>query len=193
MLIEYLQAKVSGQKGEYKMSNRILVTYASRAGSTAEVAEAIGKTLADGGAQVDVISMNDVKDLSPYQAVVAGSAIRGSKWLPEAVQFIQTHRSILAQKRFAMFTVCITMAMKNAENYRSGVMGWVAPVRAMVKPLSEGLFAGMLDFSKLPFNLDTLMLRFTVAIGVFPRGDHRDWNAIRSWAQSLKPILQSIA
>ena len=171
------------------MSNRILVTYASRTGSTAEVAEVIGKTLSEGGARVDVIPMNDVKDLSPYQAVVAGSAIRGSKWLPEAVQFIQTHRSTLAQKRFAMFTVCITMAMKNAENYRSGVMSWVAPVRAMVRPLSEGLFAGMLDFGKLPFNWDTLMLRLTVTLGIFPRGDHRDWNAINSWAKSLHSIL----
>lgn len=171
------------------MSNRILVTYASRAGSTAEVAEAIGKTLSEGGGQVEVVPMNEVKDLSPYDAVVAGSAVRGSKWLPEAVQFIQTHRSALAGKRIAMFTVCITMAMKNAEKYRSGVMGWVAPVRAMVKPLSEGLFAGMLDFSKLPITLDTLMLRLSVALGVFPRGDHRDWNAIRSWAESLKPIL----
>ena len=171
------------------MNNKILVTYASRAGSTAEVAEAIGKTLSTGGAQVDVIAMKDVKDLSAYRAVVAGSAIRGSKWLPEATQFIQTHRSTLAQKPFAMFTVCITMAMKNAENYRSGVMGWIAPVRAMVKPLSEGLFAGMLDFSKLPVNWDTLMLRLTVAFGIFPRGDHRDWNAIRAWAENLKPIL----
>jgi len=172
------------------MSNRILVTYASRAGSTAEVAEAIGKTLSEGGAQVDVISMNEVKDLSPYRAVVAGSAIRGSKWLPEAVQFIQTHRSTLIQKRFAMFTVCITMAMKNAGNYRAGVMNWIAPVRAMVKPLSEGLFAGVLDFGKLPVNWDTLMLRLSVAFGIFPRGDHRDWNAIRTWAKELSPILR---
>ena len=171
------------------MSNRILVTYASRAGSTAEIAEAIGRTLTESGAQVDIIPMRDVKDLMPYRAVVAGSAIRGSKWLPEAIQFMRTHRSMLAQKRFAMFTVCITMAMRNAGKYRSGVMGWVAPVRAMVKPLSEGLFAGMLDFGKLPYNWDTLMLRLTVALGIFPRGDHRDWKAIRSWAESLIPVL----
>ena len=88
-----------------------------------------------------------------------------------------------------MFTVCITMSMKNAENYRAGVMNWVAPVRAMVKPISEELFAGMLDFSKLPINKDTLMLRLSVALGIFPRGDHRDWNKIQSWAQSLKPIM----
>ena len=171
------------------MPNRILVTYASRTGSTAEIANAIGKTLSESGAQVDVIPMGDVKDLSMYRSVVAGSAIRSSKWLPEAVQFIQTHRSTLAQKRFAMFTVCITMAMKNAENYRSGVMGWIAPVRALVKPVSEGLFAGRLDFSKLPFSRDTLLFRIAVALGIFPRGDHRDWNAVRTWAEGLKPAL----
>lgn len=171
------------------MTNSILVTYASRAGSTAEVAEAIGKTLEETGARVDVLPMHKVKDLSTYGAVVAGSAIRKSKWLPEAADFIQTHRTELSKKRFAMFTVCITLAMSNGGQYRSAVSNWVAPIRAQVHPLSEGLFAGMLDFSKLPFNWDTLMLRLTVAFGIFPRGDHRDWDAIRAWAGSLKPAL----
>jgi len=172
------------------MSNKILITYASRTGSTAEIAEAIGKTLSEGGAQVDVLPMNAIKDLSAYRAVVAGSAIRGSKWLPEATQFMQTHESTLKQRPFAMFTVCITLAMKNGENYRTGVAGWVAPVRAIVKPLDEGFFAGMLDFKKLPFNWDTLLLRLTVALGIFPRGDHRDWNSIHSWAKGLSSTLK---
>ena len=171
------------------MTNRILVAYASRTGSTAEIAQAIGKTLAEEGAPVDVIAMSEVKDLSGYSAVVAGSAIRGSRWLSEAVEFIQAHRDVLAQKRFAMFTVCITMAMKNAENYRSGVVGWIAPVRAMVRPLSEGLFAGRLDSAKMRLNKNTLLFGISVALGLFPRGDHRDWNAIRLWAESLKPVL----
>ena len=126
------------------MSNRILVMYASGVGSTASVAEAIGKTLSEGGAQVDVRPMDDVKDMTAHEAVVAGSAIRKSKWLPEAAEFIQTHRSTLAKKRFAMFTVCITLAMSNGEQYRSVVMKWIAPVRRLVNPLSEGLFAGTL-------------------------------------------------
>lgn len=171
------------------MNDKILVTYASRAGSTMGVAEAIGKTLSESGAQVDVIPISDVKDLSPYRAVVAGSAIRKSKWLPEAAQFIQTHKTDLAQKPFAMFTVCITLAMSNTDQYRSAVSSWVAPVRAQVKPVSEAFFAGLLDFSKLPLNWDTLMLRATVALGIFPKGDHRDWNAIRAWANSVRPLL----
>ncbi|MBI5649115.1 MAG: flavodoxin domain-containing protein [Chloroflexi bacterium] len=171
------------------MNNRVLVCYASRAGSTAGVAESIGKTLAENGAQVDVLSMQDVKDLTPYQAVIAGSAIRKSKWLPEAMQFIQTHRADRARKPFATFTVCITLAMSNDAKYRAVVAEWIAPVRALIQPVSEGLFAGKLDFSKLPVNLDTLLLRATVAAGIFPRGDRRDWNAIRAWADHTRPLL----
>jgi len=173
------------------MPHKILITYASRTGSTAGVAEAIGKTLSEGGTQVDILPMQDVTDISAYQAVVAGSAIRGAKWLPEAMHFIRAHQTTLRHKPFATFTVCITLAMSNSEQYRSAVSDWVSPVRAMVRPLSEGLFAGMLDFKKLPFNWETLKLRATVALGIFPRGDHRDWNAVHAWAESLKPLLNA--
>ena len=170
-------------------NNKILVTYASRAGSTAEIAEAIGKTLTQGGAQVDVLPMQDVKDLSLYRAVVAGSAIRKSKWLPEAMQFVQTHRSELGQKPFATFTVCITLAMSNTDQYRQAVKQWIQPVSTQVSPVSEGLFAGRLDFSKLPLTFDTLLLRAVVALGIFPKGDRRDWKSISAWADGLHPLL----
>ena len=171
------------------MTNRILVTYASRTGTAAETAQVIRNILEESGALVDVMPMQEVKDLTPYQAVVAGSAIRGARWLPEAVQFIRAHQSTLRHKPFAMFTVCITLAMANSEQYRQSVMDWTAPVRAIVQPLSEGLFPGMIDFTKLPVNWETLKLRATVAMGIFPRGDHRNWNAVRAWAESLKPML----
>ena len=167
------------------MSNKILVTYASRAGSTAGVAEAIGKTLTENGAQVDVLPMKEVKDLSQYRAVVAGSAIRGAKWLPEAMQFMQTYQAALSRKPFAAFMVCITLAMPNAEKYRGGLTDWLKPVRDFVRPVSEGYFAGALDFTKLPITPNTLLMRVAVALGVFPLGDHRDWNAIRAWAGDL--------
>ena len=171
------------------MNDRILVTYASRTGTTAGVAEAIGNSLAANGARVDVLPMSAVKDLAAYRAVVAGSAIRASKWLPEALEFVGKNQAVLSKVPFAMFTVCITMAMANGENYRSGVASWVQPVRALVHPVSEGYFGGMLDFNKLPNNFDTIKLRAMVTLGVFPRGDRRDWQAIRAWAESLKPQL----
>ena len=69
------------------MSKKILVTYATQGGSTAGIAEAVGKTMAEAGAQVDVRPIQSVSDLRSYQAVVVGSAIHSGKWLPEATKF----------------------------------------------------------------------------------------------------------
>ncbi|MCC7447745.1 MAG: flavodoxin domain-containing protein [Anaerolineae bacterium] len=170
------------------MSHTVLVTYASRNGSTAGVAEAIGKTLAESGAQVEVRPMSEVKDLTPYQAVVVGSAIQNRMWLPEAMQFVRTHQAALNQKPVAAFLVCMTMAMKN-EQFRQGVADWLAPVRTLIKPVREGYFAGVLDISKVPAFSDRLKFRLSVLLGVWTEGDHRDWNAIRAWASDLKPVL----
>lgn len=170
-------------------SQKILVTYASRTGSTAGVAGAIGKTLAEGGAQVDVLPMQDVQDISEYRAVVAGSAIQNKQWLPEAMQFLQVHRGELARMPFAVFLVCMTLAMRNGETYRPAVSGFLAPVRALVRPVSEGLFAGVLDIGKIPSFSDRLKFRISVMSGVWTEGDHRDWNAIRAWASGLQATL----
>jgi len=170
-------------------TEKILVTYASRAGSTSEVAEAIGQTLIESGAQVDVRPMQEIMDLSPYRAVVAGSAICGGKWLPEAMQFMHAHQAELACRKCATFMVCITLGMRNGEKYRDGLRDWMAEARSLARPVSEGMFAGVLDFSKVPLTFNTLLMRLMVLIGVFPRGDHRDWGAIRAWAESLVPLL----
>ena len=172
------------------MPDKILVTYASRLGSTVGVAEAIGKTLQESGAEVDVLRMGDVTDLSPYDAVVAGSAIRGKQWLPEAVQFVRKHQAALRQKPFATFLVCMTLAMKNGEKYRPQVADWLDPVSMLVRPVSRGLFAGVLDIGKISSFSDRLKFRMSVLFGVWKEGDHRDWNAIREWAISLGPLLQ---
>jgi menaquinone-dependent protoporphyrinogen oxidase len=171
------------------ITKRILVTYASRTGTTIGVANEIAKTLSEMGSQVDVIPIKDVKDLSTYSAVVVGSAIQDSNWLPEAVQFIQTHQSKLKNLPVAMFSVCMTLAMPNGEKYRQGVADWVKPVRDMVNPVSEGIFAGALDVSKVPSFSDRIKFKMSVALGIWKETDHRDWNAIRTWAVQLQPVL----
>jgi menaquinone-dependent protoporphyrinogen oxidase len=177
--------------GESKMTNKILVTYASRAGSTAGVAETIGKTLAAGGAQVDVRRMDHVEDLGRYVAVVAGSAIRGGKWLPEAMEFVQRHRTDLVRKPFATFLVCITLAMPKAAEYGQFVSDFMKPVRALAKPVSVGTFAGALEYSKVPLVPEGMQLRILSATSQTPPGDYRDWDAIRRWAKQLGPMLET--
>jgi menaquinone-dependent protoporphyrinogen IX oxidase len=132
--------------------------------------------------------LSGVKDITPYDAVVTGSAIHNKMWLPEAIQFLRVHQAELAQKPFANFSVCITLAMKEGD-YRSVVAEWLQPVRDLVKPVSEGLFAGALDISKVPTLGDRLKFRASVALGIWDEGDHRDWTEIHAWANSLATKL----
>ena len=168
------------------MKDKILVTYATCTGWTVGVAEAIGKTLAEGGTDVDVLPMQEVEDLTPYRAVVAGSAIQNKRWLPEAMQFIREHQAELASKPFAAFLVCMTLAMRNGESYRPFVTEFLAPVRALAKPVSEGCFAGGLEVRRVPSAADRLKFRLSILFGVWTEGDHRDWNAIHAWAEDLR-------
>ena len=171
------------------MQNLILVTYASRTGSTKEVAESIGKILAAEDFEVDILPMQQVSGLGRYQAVVAGSAIQNQQWLPEAMDFVKNNRAELSQNPFAMFSLCMTLAMRNGEKYRPQVSEWINPVRKLVSPISEGIFAGTLDISKIPNFSDRLKFRLSVIFGVWSEGDHRDWDAINSWVKSLHPLM----
>ncbi len=169
------------------MNGRVLVAYASQHGATAGVADAIGKTLAEGGAAVDVRPMKEVKDLTPYQAVVAGSAIHGGKWLPEAMEFVQAHQGDLSRMPTGIFLVCMTLASTTSP-YRDRVADWLQPVRALVKPVAEGLFAGTLLYKNYGL-VEGLGMRIFGATIRVAEGDYRDWAAIRAWAESARPLL----
>lgn len=166
---------------------RILVAYATANGSTAGVADAIGKQLASGGVSVDVRHVGSVRSLQPYAAVVVGSAIQNSKWLPDAAEFVRKNRDDLKKVPTALFIVCMVVKQDNGKSMPY-VKGYLDPVRAMVRPVSEGYFAGAMRFKDHPYPL-RLALRFWFAITGLKEGDHRDWQAIRAWADATRPRL----
>lgn len=161
----------------------ILVAYATRAGSTREVAEAIGQSLSEHGTRAEVRLVTDVTDLRPYRAVILGSAVHTGKWLPEAVKFVEQHRADLAMIPLVYFLVCATLREDTPEHHCE-VLAYLDPVRALVQPLEVGLFAGKIDADHLPF-LERMMVKVTRS----PHGDWRDWAAIHEWAGELAERL----
>ena len=121
-------------------------------------------------------------------AVVAVSAIQNTHWLPELIQFILTDQAELVQKPFSLFGVLDAShaEWRDLRSIRNQIhkAGMFAG-----KTHSEGQFAGALDIPKVPSFTDRLKFRLSILPRVWSEGDHRDWNAIRLWTESLAPVL----
>lgn len=172
--------------GEERKMDRILVAYASKCGSTGEVAEAVGQALCRAGAAVQVRRVQDVKDLDGYDAVILGSAVRMGKPLSEVIKFARKHRTALREVPTACFVACAAMKEDTAEN-RAEASTYLAPLREFISPVGEGLFGGKLDHNKLSPLLRLAASKDTS--GQMAEGDWRDWQAIDTWAVGLGPAL----
>ena len=188
---------------------KFLVAYSTNAGSTAEVAETIGETLRQEGAQVDVRRIKDAKEVSPYDAVIVGGPmILG--WHKEAVKFLEKHQKALSEMPVAYFFTALhltktgraslgrvsiyqdpalALSPKNENKLsfkekHTTAESYLEPAlkkAPLVKPVSAAFFAGELDYSKL----NILHKLFVKVIIRSPAGDFRNWEAIREWTSSL--------
>ncbi|MBI4767374.1 MAG: flavodoxin domain-containing protein [Deltaproteobacteria bacterium] len=170
---------------------KILVAYASFCGSTGGVAEAIGRDLCRQGAQIDIRLVKNVQDISGYDGVVLGSSVRQGSWLSEAKTFAQKNQQRLSEIPVAYFLTCLTLYRDTEENRRI-VKGYLDPVlesAPLIHPVDLGLFAGALDYSKLPIVVRMVMKSKMKKLEI-PEGDFRNWEAIQAWARGLgSPLL----
>ena len=194
-------------------TKKVLVAYTTNAGTTAEVAQAIGEELGKAGAQVDVRRLEEVTSLDPYTAVVVGGPmIMG--WHSAAVKFVKKHQLALSQVPVAYFLTAMSLtqtgetsvdavpicvdallvkAPKNAarlsfqERYAT-VTNYLRPVlkaAPLVKPVSAGFFGGKLEL----YRLNLLQKLFVLLAIQAQPGDFRHWPVIREWAVSLRTEL----
>jgi len=165
------------------MSNRILVAYATRTRSTAEVADVISEVLTARGYAVDVKPVKEKPSLDGYHGVILGSAIRMSAWLPEMLDFIRINQAKLNQIPTAIFTVHMLNTGKDNDS-RAAKDAYTTPIRKLIKPVDEAFFVGKIDLAKLSFP-DRVLTRLMVGEAGPKVGDFREWDDIRAWAKEV--------
>jgi len=160
------------------MNDRILIAYATKHGSTREVAAAIANALAVTGAGVDLRDAAQVDGLDGYEGVVLGGSLYMGRWHPDAIGFLDRHRDELEAVPFAVFALGPKTAEKaDLASARTQLDRALAKFPA-VAPANVAVFGGVIDPHKLRFPLSHL-----------PASDARDWNAIAAWARGVATVF----
>lgn len=193
---------------------KILVTYATMAGSTAEVAQAVGEEITSSGAQVEVLPLKQVRQLAAYDgAVVGGPMIMG--WHREALGFLKKNRETFKRIPVAVFITAMSLTQDgklsldgvpvhvdqelpkppvNAQRFSfkeryARLENYTRPILKAIQPVipvSMGVFAGRLEYGRLKW----WAVLFAMLVIQAPAGDRRDWQAIRAWAARLPDLMQ---
>jgi menaquinone-dependent protoporphyrinogen oxidase len=163
------------------MDIRVLVTYATKYGATAEIAERIGEVLRQAGLQTDVLPADRVGDLSSYKAVVLGSAVYIGQWQKKAATFLRANEKALAQRPVWLFSSGPTGKGDPVQL----VKGWrfptaLQPIADRIHARDMAVFHGAVDPKKMNL-IEKWMIKNVQA----PLGDFRDWDAINAWASAI--------
>jgi menaquinone-dependent protoporphyrinogen oxidase len=166
------------------MSASVLVAYATRYGSTQEVAEAVAATLRECELTVDIRPMREVRTLAGYSAVVLGAPLFMFRWHKDARHFLSRHREALTERPVAVFALGPTHELYDEEEWQESCAQLDKELSKFpwFTPVALEMFGGKYDPTKLRFPINWLA-------GKEPASDLRDWTKIRAWAADLKPIL----
>jgi menaquinone-dependent protoporphyrinogen oxidase len=158
--------------------DEVLIAYATKHGSTHEVAETVAAHLAQAGVEAHSVPADRVRSLDEFQAVVLGAPIYMGRWHHDARAFLRRFRSELATRPLAVFALGpISDSAEQWDGARQQLYRTLAHVPG-VEPVTVGLFGGAIVPETLHFPFSHV-----------PAGDLRDWDSIRAWTERLPDAL----
>lgn len=160
-------------------SRRVLVAYASKHGSTEEIARRIGEVLRTEGLDVDVDVVSDVSRVSRYEALVLGGALYMGRWFKPARRFARRYA-----RDFRGRPVWLFSSGPVGDSASTGDLPPVRDVQRAMQRFATGdhrTFGGRLD--ERPDEFLGRMVAKTM------HGDFRDWMQIDGWAKTIAAQL----
>jgi menaquinone-dependent protoporphyrinogen oxidase len=166
---------------------RVLIGYASRFGSTREIAIRIAKTIGTTGSDVDVRQADEIWEVALYDAVVFGSGVYNGSWTAEATELVRRHAAVLACKPLWLFSVgsfgdrhpIVGRLMKKEPRE-------ISEFQHTLHPRDYRVFAGVVDLDRWPA-WGRLLFK---ALGGHA-GDNRQWRSIDAWAEQIAEELRA--
>jgi menaquinone-dependent protoporphyrinogen oxidase len=177
---------------------KVLVAYASKAGSTKGIAEFIGERLRERGIQTDVYEVSSVRGLEEYDAFVIGSAVYMFHWIKEAKQFVLKNRATLGGRPVWLFSsgpVGLQKTNPKGQDLTDASVSGPKEIDELsdaVKPRDHHVFFGALSGDKLGGAMGLtyrFMKRSKAVRESMPDGDYRDWKDIEAWANRIADAL----
>ncbi|HEY3313817.1 MAG TPA: flavodoxin domain-containing protein [Bacillota bacterium] len=167
------------------METKTMVAYASKYGATAEIAERIGQVLREAGLETDVLPVDRVGDLTPYRAVVLGSAVYIGGWRKSAATFLKAKERELSSRSVWLFSSGPTGGGPAAFMDDGRLPKGLRPVADRIRPRDIAVFGGTANRERLNAFERWIMNRVKA-----PLGEFRDWKAIASWATAIAEELK---
>ncbi len=160
----------------------VLVSAASKHGSTAEIATAVARVLSERGPAVDVRPVENVTMVEGYDAVVLGSAVYAGHWMESARRLAEAQAGALSTRPVWLFSSGPVGDPPKPEEDPVDV----ATLMAQTSARDHRVFAGKLDKQRLGFGEKAIVLALRA-----PVGDFRAWAAIEAWAGEIADTLQA--
>jgi len=172
---------------------KTLVAYASKYGSTKEIAEFIAERLRQGGVSAEARSVETVSNPEDYEALVVGSAVYMQHWMDPAIEFVNKHHAALAERPVWLFSSGPLELSPElvAKNDLDIVPKEIPGLQESFKPRDHRVFFGVLDPKKLSFKHKALR-KLPAARPLFPEGDFRQWDEIKSWTDEIAQTLNNV-
>jgi menaquinone-dependent protoporphyrinogen oxidase len=166
---------------------KVLVAYASKRGSTAEIAQAIADELTASGLSVDCAPAGEVRQIKGYDAIVLGSAVYMRRWQGDARHFLRKHSASLAQTPFWVFS-----SGPVGEPSSSPKPSWLEPPRVMRHAEKLGVRGHVVFGGRVPTEPHGPIERSMVENTPEEYRDLRDWKQIRGWAAEIAAVVREL-